>query len=96
MVFIGHQLAVHLKLTTLVIPASFYGAAATFALMVQTPGRLTEQALLSASLGHPLLIMPVAMFVGAMLGFATAKMTAALATARPASQTEVAGAKGTG
>jgi hypothetical protein len=80
MVFVGHQLAVHLKLTTLVIPASFYGAAATFALMVQTPGRLTQQVLFSTSLENPLIVMPISMIIGAFLGFATAKMTTALAS----------------
>jgi len=86
MVFIGHQLAVHLKLTTLVIPASFYGAAATVALMVQTPGRLTHQALFSSSLENLLIGMPIAMIIGAFLGFATAKMTAALASGVPANR----------
>jgi hypothetical protein len=80
MVFIGHQLAVYLKLTTLVIPASFYGAAATVALMVQTPGRLTREALFSSGLENLLIGMPIAMIIGALLGFATAKMTAALAS----------------
>jgi hypothetical protein len=81
MVFIAHQLAVHMKLTTLVVPASFYGAAATFALMVQTPGRL--DLLLSASLENPLIAMPISMIIGALLGFATAKMTTALAAPTP-------------
>jgi hypothetical protein len=83
MVFVAHQLAVHMKLTTLVVPATFYGAAATFALMVQTPGRMTQQALLSASLENPLIAMPISMIIGALLGFATAKMTTALASAPP-------------
>jgi Protein of unknown function (DUF1097) len=83
MVFIAFQLAVHLKLPTLIVPATFYGAAATFALMVQTPGRLAQQVLLSASLENPLVAMPVAMIIGALLGFATAKMTVALAAGAP-------------
>src|ERR1700730_7320264 len=57
MVFVAHQLAVHMKLTTLVVPATFYGAAATFALMVQTPGRMTQQALLSARCGKPTMFL---------------------------------------
>jgi hypothetical protein len=81
MVFIGHQLAVHLKFTTLIIPASFYGAAATFALLVQTPGRLAREVLLSGSFESPWVAMPISMIIGAFLGFATAKMTAALAGA---------------
>jgi hypothetical protein len=79
MVFIGHQIAVHLQLTTLVIPASFYGAAATFAYMIQTPGRLTTPTLYSASFVNPLIVMSIAMVIGAFLGLATATMTVALA-----------------
>jgi Protein of unknown function (DUF1097) len=91
MVFIGHQLAVHMKLTTLVVPASFYGAAATFALMVQTPGRLIQEVLMSASLENPLIVMPISMIIGALLGFATAKMTTALASAAPTPRTKAVG-----
>jgi Protein of unknown function (DUF1097) len=69
MIFIPHQMAVHLKLTTLVVLATFYGPAATFALMA--PGRLTQQILLSASLENPLIAMPISMIFGALLGFAT-------------------------
>lgn len=83
MVFIAFQLAVHLKLPILIVPATFYGAAATFALMVQTPGQLTQQVLLSARLENPLVAMPIAMIIGALLGFATAKMTMALAAGAP-------------
>lgn len=79
MVFIGHQLAVYLKLTTAVVPATFYGAAATFAFMVQTPGKLTSDNLLTVSAGNPILIMPIAMIIGSILGLLTAKMTTALA-----------------
>lgn len=80
MVFTGHQLAVRLGLTILVIPASFYGAAATFAYLVQTPGRLTLNALFSVSFDNALIALPISMFIGALLGLATAKMTAALGT----------------
>jgi len=88
MVFIAHQLAVHMNFTTLVVPATFYGAAATFALMVQTPGRLTQQVLLSASLENPLIAMPISMIIGALLGFTTAKMTTALASDTPKLETK--------
>ena len=79
MVFIGHQLAVYLKLTIAVVPSAFYGAAATFAYMVQTPGKLTLDTLLSVSFGNPIVCLPIAMVIGALLGLATARMTAALA-----------------
>jgi hypothetical protein len=80
MVFIGHQLATHAGLTIRVIPASFYGAAATFAYIVQTPDRLTTRALFSMSFDNALIALPISMFIGALLGLATAKMTVALAT----------------
>lgn len=80
MVFIGHQIGLHLKMTILVVPASFYGAAATFAYMIQTPDKLTTQVLLSASIENPLIVMPISMAIGAFLGLATAWMTTALAT----------------
>jgi hypothetical protein len=79
MVFIGHQMGVHLKMTTLVVPASFYGAAATFAYMIQTPAKLSTKVLLSANLENPLIVVPISMVIGAFLGLATARMTAALA-----------------
>ena len=75
MVFVGHQMAIHWKMTIVVVPACFYGAASTFAYMVQTPGRLSPQVLLSASVQNPLLVIPVSMAVGAFLGLATAWMT---------------------
>jgi len=86
MVFIGHQMGVHLKMTILVVPASFYGAAATFAYMIQTPGKLSTQVLLSVGVENPLIVMPISMAIGAFLGFATAWMTTTLA-ATPKSTT---------
>jgi Protein of unknown function (DUF1097) len=80
MVFIGHQLAVRLGLTVRVVPASFYGAAATFAYLVQTPGRLDTKALFSLSFDNALIALPISMFIGSLLGYATAKMTDALGT----------------
>jgi hypothetical protein len=78
MVFVGHQLAVHWGLTVRVVPASFYGAASTFAYLVQTPGRLSTNALFSLSFDNALIALPISMVIGALLGFATAKMTDAL------------------
>jgi Protein of unknown function (DUF1097) len=75
MVFVGHQMAIHWKLTIAVVPACFYGAASTFAYMVQTPGRLSPHVLLGATVQNPLLVIPVSMAVGAFLGLATARMT---------------------
>jgi hypothetical protein len=80
MVFIGHQLAVRYGLTIRVVPASFYGAASTFAYLVQTPDRLTTKALFSLSFDNALIALPISMIIGAFLGFATAWMTQALGT----------------
>jgi hypothetical protein len=82
MVFVGHQMATHWRMGIVVVPACFYGAAATFAYMVQTPARLNQQALLSFSPDNALIAVPISMIIGALLGFATAKMTVALATPR--------------
>lgn len=90
MVFIGHNIAGHLGFTTLVIPASFYGAASTFAFLVQTPAKLSAAALHSFSLNNALIVLPIAMVIGAFLGLATAKMTSALGTAKPVNVSEPA------
>lgn len=79
MVFIGHLMAVYFAFTTLVIPASFYGAASTFAFLVQTPNKLNSPMLLSLSLDNALIVLPISMVIGAFLGLGTAKMTNALA-----------------
>ena len=83
MVFVGHQLAVRFGLTVRVVPASFYGAASTFAYLVQTPGRLTTKALFSLSFDNALIALPISMIIGALLGLATALMTDALGTPSP-------------
>jgi hypothetical protein len=83
MVFIGHNIAGYLNFTTLVIPASFYGAASTFAFLVQTPNKLSPAALHSLSFDNALIALPVAMIIGAFLGLGTAKMTTELAAQKP-------------
>ena len=75
MVFVGHQMAIHWNMTVVVVPACFYGAAATFAYVVQTPGRTSPDVLLSATVTNPLIVIPISMIVGALLGLATAWMT---------------------
>ncbi len=84
MVFVGHQMSIYWKMGIVVVPACFYGAAATFAYMVQTPDRLSQKALLSAGLTNAIIVVPVSMIIGALLGFTTAKMTDFLATPRVA------------
>lgn len=80
MVFVGHQMAKGWNMTVVVVPACFYGAAATFAYMVQTPGRMSREVLLSVSVENALIVLPISMVIGALLGLATAKMTVALGT----------------
>jgi hypothetical protein len=82
MVFVGHQMAIYWKMTIAVVPACFYGAAATFAYLVQTPGRLPHSVMLSFSVKNALIVLPVSMVIGALLGLATAKMTAFLGTSQ--------------
>jgi heme A synthase len=46
------------------VPAVFYGFAASFAYMVQTPNKFTTQALLSPTLDNPIAIMPLSLAIG--------------------------------
>ena len=61
-----------------VIPANVYGYAAIFAYLLQTPDRLSLQALTSVSLNNAFIVVALSMIVGAILGYASAKLGAAL------------------
>jgi len=63
-----------------VIPANVYGYAATFAFLLQTPDRLNVQALTSASMNNAFIAVGVSMVIGALFGYASAKLGAALMT----------------
>ena len=65
------------------IPANVYGYAATFAFLLQTPDKLSLSTLLSPSLDNAVITVCVSMAIGAVLGLASAKASAAL-TARAA------------
>ena len=54
-------------------PGEFLGAAATFAYLVQTPGRLDTKALFAFSFDNALIALPISMLIGAFLGYATAR-----------------------
>lgn len=56
-----------------VIPASVYGYASTFAFLLQTPEKLALAKLLSVSLDNALIVIPLSMTIGALLGFVSAK-----------------------
>jgi hypothetical protein len=60
------------------IPANVYGYAATFAYLLQTPDRLTLQALTSINLNNAFIVVALSMIVGAILGYASGKLGAAL------------------
>lgn len=60
------------------IPASVYGYAATFAFLLQTPEMLAKERLMSAGLTNGLIIVVVSMILGALFGWASGKMAAAL------------------
>ena len=53
------------------IPASVLGYSATFAYLLQTPGKLSNEVLLSASWGNPLLIITASLAIGAGFGVAS-------------------------
>lgn len=50
------------------IPASVLGYSSTFAYLLQTPGKLTKDILLSASLDNPLIIISISIVVGTYFG----------------------------
>ncbi len=57
-----------------VIPASVYGYASAFAYLLQTPDALSVVNLTSLTLSNALLIVPLSMIIGALFGFASAKL----------------------
>jgi hypothetical protein len=50
------------------IPATVIGYASTFAYLLQTPGKLATDVLLSATLANPLVVMIIALLVAAAFG----------------------------
>jgi len=62
------------------IPASVLGYSATFAYVLQTPGILSTDVLLSASWDNPMLIVSFSLVLGVALGIASAKLAAKLTT----------------
>ena len=64
-----------------VIPANVYGYAATFAFLLQTPEKLSVEALTSISLNNGLIVVGLSMVIGAVLGFLSGKLGAAMTKA---------------
>ena len=69
--------AAHIKALA-TIPASVYGYAATFAYLLQTPGALAKDMLLSATMQNALIVVAVSMIIGAIFGLLSGKMAGAL------------------
>ena len=61
-----------------VIPAGFYGYACTFAFLLQTPDKLSVAALTSSSMNNGLIAVALSMVIGAVFGFLSGKLGAAL------------------
>ncbi|MCX7087250.1 MAG: DUF1097 domain-containing protein [Methylococcales bacterium] len=60
------------------IPASVLGYSSTFAYLLQTPGKLSTDVLLSISLDNPLLVIPISIVVGTYFGQCSAQLSAKL------------------
>lgn len=60
------------------VPGTTYGYACTFAFLLQTPGKLDPAVLMSFSLDNAVLVVPLSLWLGALFGFASAKLAAAL------------------
>lgn len=73
-------IAANIKLFS-VIPANVYGYACTFAFLLQTPDKLTPAALTSLSMDNGLIAVGLSMVIGALLGFVSGKLGAALTKA---------------
>ena len=62
------------------IPATVLGYSATFAYVLQTPGILSTNVLLSASWENPVIIVSVSLVLGVAFGIASAKLAAKMTT----------------
>ncbi len=58
------------------IPASVLGYSSTFAYLLQTPDKLTQDVLLSVSLSNPLLVISISIVVGTYFGQFSAQLAA--------------------
>jgi len=60
------------------IPASVLGYSSTFAYLLQTPGKLTKDILLSISLDNPLIVISISIVVGTYFGLWSGQLSAKL------------------
>ncbi len=63
------------------IPASVFGYSSTFAYLLQTPDKLTQDTLLSVSFSNPLLVISVSFVIGTYFGKWSAQLSAKLTDA---------------
>lgn len=60
------------------IPASVLGYSSTFAYLLQTPGKLAKDILLSVSLDNPLIVISISIVVGTYFGLWSGQLSAKL------------------
>jgi hypothetical protein len=58
------------------IPASVLGYSSTFAYLLQTPDKLTQEVLLGVSLSNPLLVISISIVVGTYFGQLSGQLAA--------------------
>ncbi len=63
------------------IPSGVYGFACTFAFLLQTPEKLSLANLMAPSLDNGFLVVALSMVIGALFGFASSKLAAAMPAA---------------
>jgi hypothetical protein len=66
------------------IPASVYGYAAVFAYLLQTPDAMTKEKLMSVGLANAFFLVVISLIVGALFGYASAKVAGTLTAKAPA------------
>ena len=66
------------------IPASVYGYAAVFAYLLQTPDAMTKEKLMSVGLANAFFLVVISLIVGALFGYASAKVAGTLTARAPA------------
>lgn len=66
------------------IPATVFGFASVFAVLLQTPGALTMDALTSISMSNVFVLVALSFIVGGVLGLLSAKWAAAMTKAEAA------------
>jgi len=60
------------------VPGTTYGYACTFAYLLQTPDKLSQEALTSVTMSNALIVVIISMVIGAIFAFASGKWAAAM------------------